>query len=84
MDKTALMIAGPLLSALGLYFRYRKKSVGNWLKARRIDNKVVAISVTCEECGAIMKRREYKTGHRQGSKPLVCSNYPDCKNIRWY
>lgn len=84
MDKTAIMIAGPILSAIGLYFRYKKRSIANWMNERRIDKKRNTMTTICNECGAKMKRREYKTGHRKGSSPLVCSNYPDCRNIKWY
>lgn len=83
MKGTALMIAGPIISALGLYFRYRKKSVDSWLSSRRIDQKEKVDTAICNECGAVMKRRTYKSGHREGSSALVCSNYPDCKNRVW-
>lgn len=83
MKNYALMIAGPLLSVFGLYFRYRKKSVGFWMKTHRIDNLKPIELIICDECGTMMKRRKYKSGHREGSAPLVCENWPECRNVKW-
>ena len=83
MKSTALMIAGPIISALGIYFRYRKKSVGEWMKTRRIDQVEKIVVSTCPECGASMKRRKYRSGHREGAAPLVCENWPECRSVKW-
>jgi len=82
MDKTLAMIAGPLLSAVALYFRYRKKNVGKWLKERRIDKKERSAD-TCELCGKPMKKRKSYTGQREGLTAMVCSQYPECRNVQW-
>jgi hypothetical protein len=39
MDKTPLLLAGPILSALGLYYRPRRRSVKTWMNERRIGRR---------------------------------------------
>lgn len=83
MDKTALLLAGPILSAIGIYFRYRKKSIGTWLNERRIDTTMQRDKTVCQFCGSPMKTKTNHTGPRAGKQALVCSKYPDCRNIDW-
>lgn len=83
MKSTALMIAGPILSVLGLYLRYRKRNVASWMDARRLDRQKKVDSCVCSDCGGMMRRKEYTTGHRKGSSALVCENYPGCSNRIW-
>lgn len=81
MDKTALYIAGPLLSAIGMYLRFahnRKKSVNAWMDERRIDIRNSNRLEACPECGAKMVQRE-----RGGAKAMVCSKYPNCRTVKW-
>lgn len=82
MDKTALMIAGPILSAIGLYIRHRKKNVNKWMQERRIDGRKKE-QEHCPKCGGKMVRRTTHTGVRKGMTATVCSNYPECRSIKW-
>lgn len=83
MKNIALMIAGPIISAVGLYFRFRKKNIGSWMQGKRIDQKERIEGGICDLCGELMKRRTYTSGHRKGASALVCLNYPRCKNQVW-
>lgn len=83
MKSLALALEGPILTAVGLYYRHRKKSIGSWMQGRRIDGKEKIMSAICDKCGGTMKRRKYYSGHREGAAPLVCENWPDCRNVKW-
>lgn len=82
MKTYAVMSVGPILTAIGLWLKYRNKNVNSWLKDRRIDNKPNTKDF-CPDCGAHMKKKVNYTGERKGLTAKVCSKYPDCQMIKW-
>ena len=73
---------GPILTIAGLIANSKRKKIDDWMKARRIDNKILKFN-TCEYCGKEMKNKETLTGPRKGMKATICADYPRCRNIRW-
>lgn len=67
----------------GLYLQHRRKDVGRWLKARRIDQHKEKDLGYCDLCGAKMRRIKTLTGKRQGQEAAVCKHYPECSFVKW-
>jgi ssDNA-binding Zn-finger/Zn-ribbon topoisomerase 1 len=75
-----LMIAATITIPIWNYYKNRKKRVPDWMKN---PHKIKRYEGKCTECGGDMERRKRLSGVQEGREAIVCTNFPQCRNVKY-